>query len=185
VEHVCISLTKFYTTYNHVSRRSLFKNEAGREGGPEARSAGDEYGRGSSGSVDNLAKMRAQAAARAKSSAAPTAPDPPPPRPITPPPSSPVPTRAGSLPPTPLPPAPQAARSTLPSNTASGSRKSPALSELTDNEDALDEITNRKSKRPAGKTHSKGKGKQRRIEDSDDEEAQRPAKRARKQTCRR
>ena len=79
MEHVCISLTKFYTTYNHVSRRSLFKNEAGREGGPEARSAGDEYGRGSSGSVDNLAKMRAQAAARAKSSAAPAAPDPPPP----------------------------------------------------------------------------------------------------------
>jgi hypothetical protein len=90
VEHVCISLTKFYTTYNHVSCRSLFKNEAGREGGPEARSAGDEYGRGSSGSVDNLAKMRAQAVVHAKSSAAPTAPDPPPPHPITPPPSSPV-----------------------------------------------------------------------------------------------
>jgi hypothetical protein len=181
VEHVCISLTKFYTTYNHVSRRSLFKNEAGREGGPEARSAGDEYGRGSSGSVDNLAKMRAQAAARAKSSAAPAAPDPPPPpRPITPPPSSPAPTRAGSLPPTPLPPVP--ALST--SNVASGSRKSPALSELTDDEGALDNITNRKV-RPGGKTHSKGKGKQRRIEDSDDEEVQQPAKRARKQTRRR
>ncbi|KAG1847058.1 hypothetical protein F4604DRAFT_1688178 [Suillus subluteus] len=138
---------------------SLFKNEAGREGGPEARSAADEYGRGSSGSVDNLAKMRAQVAARSRSSAAPSAPDPPPPppppRPVTPPPSSPAPIRASSLPPTPLPPAP--ACSTLPLNIASSSPKSPAFSELTDDEDTLNDITNRKSKWLAGKTRSKGK----------------------------
>jgi hypothetical protein len=59
------------------------------------------------------------------------------------------------------------------------------LSNLTDDEGALNDITNRKAKQPAGKTHSKSKGKQRHIEDSDDEEAQQPAKRARKQTCRR
>jgi hypothetical protein len=53
-----------------------------------------------------------------------------------------------------------------------------------DDEGALDDITNRKAWL-GRKTHSKGKGKQRRIKDSDDEEVQQPAKRARKQTCRR
>ncbi|KAG1823131.1 hypothetical protein EV424DRAFT_1346463 [Suillus variegatus] len=179
---------------------SLFKNEAGREGGSEARPSADEYGRSSLGSMDSLARMRAQVAARgsttAKSSAVPAVPVPPPPparpatppppaRPVTPPPSSPAAIRAESLPPTPLPLPPPPARSPPPSNVASSSRKSPALSDLTDDEDALNDITNRKSKRPAAKTHSKRKGKNRRIEDSGDEEAQQPAKRARKQTCRR
>ncbi|KAG1812447.1 uncharacterized protein BJ212DRAFT_1483080 [Suillus subaureus] len=163
----------------------LFKNKASREGRPDAWSAGDEYRRDSSGSVNNLAKMQAQVMVHTKSSAAPAAPDPPPPCPITPPPSSPAPTRAGSLPPTPLPPAPQDACSTLPSSITSGSCKSPALSELTDDKGAPDDITNRKAKWLGGKTHSKGKGKQRCIEDSDDEEVQQPAKHARKQTHRR
>lgn len=152
--------------------------------------------------MDSLARMRAQVAARgsttAKSSAVPAVPVPPPPparpatppppaRPVTPPPSSPAAIRAESLPPTPLPLPlpPPPARSPPPSNVASGSCKSPALSYLTDDEDALNDITNRKSKRPAAKTHSKRKGKNRHIEDSGDEEAQQPAKRARKQTRRR
>ncbi|KAG1811075.1 hypothetical protein EV424DRAFT_1349712 [Suillus variegatus] len=167
----------------------LFKNEAGREGGSEAWPSADEYGRNSSGSVDSLARMRAQVAACSttpKSSAAPAVPDHPLlAHPVTPPPSSPALTCAES-PSAPLPPTPAPAPAhSSPSNFASTSRKSPALSELTDNDDALDDISNGKSKHSPAKTHLKGKGKNRRIEDSGDEEAQWPVKCARKQTHRR
>ncbi|KAG1881251.1 hypothetical protein F4604DRAFT_1922255 [Suillus subluteus] len=148
----------------------------------------DERGGGPSGSMDSLVRMRAQVAAcstTAKSSAAPAIPDPPPPpaQPITPPPSSPTP-HVDHLSPAPLPPA--IAHSLSASKVASSSHKSPALSELTDDEDALDDITNRKSKLLARKTHAKRKGKKKRIEDSEEElEVEPAAKRARRQTCKR
>jgi len=93
--------------------------------------------------MDSLARMQAQVVAcstTAKSSAGPVVPNPPPlVWPITPPPSSPVPL-ANDLSPIPLPPA--ITHSLSASKVASSSHKSPALSELTDNEDALDDITN-------------------------------------------
>ncbi|KAG1768272.1 hypothetical protein EV702DRAFT_1203360 [Suillus placidus] len=90
------------------------------------------------GGTKEVVECVAARSTAAKSSAAPAVPDPPPllARPVTPPPSSPVPTRAES----PLLPAPS--RSLPMSKVASSSRKSPALSELMDNKDALDDITN-------------------------------------------